>query len=308
MHIRPDIAGLAIAVSLALAVAPAFAATPINQTRPLDPRGRVEIENPKGRIEVRAWNRAEVRIEGSLGAGVEKLDIRDDGDALRISVRYPDREGLSRLLGGASRSEPTLLKITVPVRADLDISAVSADVLAWGVSPSTLSIDNVSGSTTVAAAADDVEVNSVSGDVDLTINRANVDVESVSGSIRLSGRMGREVGVESVSGRIDVQVLDTPLERFEGSSVSGDVDVRTALAPRARMSLETVSGDVRLRLPRNVSAEIRGESFSGSLRAPGATIERPEHGPGSSFRQRYGGGDANVSVETFSGDADIAID
>jgi DUF4097 and DUF4098 domain-containing protein YvlB len=268
----------------------------------------VEIENPKGRIEVAAWDRAEVRIEGSLGAGVEKLDIGRGGESLRIAVRYPDREGLSGLLGRGGRSEPTVLKITVPVRADLDISAVAADVVAWGVAPSSLSIDNVSGDTKVAATADDVEVNSVSGDVDLTINRGNVDVENVSGAIRLGGRLGREVSVESVSGPIDVRVLDTSIEKFEGSSVSGDVDVRTSLASHARMKLETVSGDVRLRLPRNVSAEVRGESFSGSLRAPGATIDRPEHGPGSSFRQRYGSGDATVSVETFSGDADIAVE
>ena len=299
---------VAIALSLALASGYASAATPINETRPLDPRGRVEIENPKGRIEVHAWDRAEVRIEGSLGAGVEKLDIGRDGDTLRIAVEYPDREGLSGLLGGGGRSEPTVLKIMVPVRADLDISAVAADVVAWGVAPSSLSIDNVSGDTKVAAAADDVEVNSVSGDVDLTVNRGNVDVENVSGSIRLSGRLGREVSVESVSGAIDVNVLDTSVEKFEGSSVSGDVEIRTALSPHARMKLETVSGDVRLHLPRNVSAEVRGESFSGTLRAPGATIDRPEHGPGSSFRQRYGNGDANVSVETFSGDADVSLD
>ncbi|WP_133478368.1 DUF4097 family beta strand repeat-containing protein [Cognatilysobacter segetis] len=308
MHTRTVITRLAVAVSLAVASSATLAATPINESRPLAMRGRVEIENPTGLIEVRAWDRPEVRIEGSLGAGVEKLDIEGDGDALRIAVRYPDGGGFSRLLGGAKRSEPTVLKITVPVRADLDISAVAADVLAWGVSPSSLSIDNVSGNTKVAAAADEVEVNSVSGDVDLTINRANVEVDSVSGSIRLSGRLGREIGVESVSGKIDVQVLDTPIDKFEGSSVSGDVGVRTALSPHARMKLETVSGDVRLRLPRSVSAEVRGESFSGSLRAPGATIDRPEHGPGSSFRHRYGGGDANVSVETFSGDADITLD
>ncbi|TZF87425.1 DUF4097 family beta strand repeat-containing protein [Cognatilysobacter lacus] len=303
-----EITRLVASLFLAVASNASLAATPINETRPLAPRGRVEIVNPKGRIEVRAWDRAEVHVEGSLGAGVEKFEIEGDGAGLRIRVRYPQNDGIARLLGHAARAEPTTLRITVPARANLDISAVSADVLAWGVSPSSLSIDNVSGRTTVAAAADDVEVNSVSGDVDLTINRGNVDVESVSGSIRLGGRLGREVSAQSVSGRIDVRVLDTPIERFEGSSVSGDVDVRTALAAHARMKLETVSGNVRLDLPRNVSAEVRGESFSGTLRAPGATIDRPEHGPGSSFRQRYGSGDANVSVETFSGDADVAVD
>ncbi|MGY4516417.1 DUF4097 family beta strand repeat-containing protein [Lysobacter sp. HA18] len=307
MKAAMHISSLALATALALAVVPAYAGTPINQTRALDARGRVEIENVKGSIDVRAWDRPEVKIEGTLGAGVEKLEIEGDGDSLRISVKYPESHGFGRLMGGRS-AEPTTLKVTVPVRADLDISAVSANVTAWGVAPSKLSIDNVSGNTTVAAAADRVDVNSVSGDVDLTINRADVDVQSVSGSIKLSGRLGRGVGVESVSGGIDVDVVDTQVERFEGTSVSGDVDIRTALAPHARMKLETVSGDVRLRLPKTVSAEVRGESFSGTLRAPGATIERPEHGPGSNFRQRYGGGDAEVSIETFSGDADLKLD
>ncbi|WP_133501974.1 DUF4097 family beta strand repeat-containing protein [Cognatilysobacter terrigena] len=307
MKTAMHISQLAIAVALAFVAVPACAGTPINQTRPLDPRGRVEIENIKGSIDVRAWDRPEVKIEGTLGAGVEKLEIEGDEDDLRIAVKYPEHHGFGRLMGGRE-TEPTTLRIMVPTRADLDISAVSADVTAWGVAPSKLSIDNVSGRTKVAAAADRVDVNSVSGDVDLTVNRADVDVESVSGNIRLSGRLGRGIGVESVSGGINVDVVDSQVERFEGTSVSGDIDVHTALASHARMKLETVSGDVQLRLPRTVSAEVRGESFSGTLRAPGATIERPEHGPGSNFRQRYGSGDAEVSIETFSGDADVKLD
>ena len=44
---------------------PAMAATPISQTRPLDARGRVEIENLKGKVEVVAWDRPEVRLSGT---------------------------------------------------------------------------------------------------------------------------------------------------------------------------------------------------------------------------------------------------
>ena len=44
------VTSLALAAAVAFAAAPAFAATPINQSRPLDPRGRVEIENMKGTI------------------------------------------------------------------------------------------------------------------------------------------------------------------------------------------------------------------------------------------------------------------
>src|SRR5690606_10671413 len=61
-----------------LAAFPALAGTPIDQTRPMDPRGRSEIENLKGRVEVRAWDRQEVKVTGTLGDGVEKFSLEGD--------------------------------------------------------------------------------------------------------------------------------------------------------------------------------------------------------------------------------------
>lgn len=299
-----------LAATLAVAFLPlaADAATPISESRPLDARGRVEVENIKGSIEVRAWNRNEVKIEGMLGDGVEKLEIEGGGNRLHVRVKYPSRNGLLGLGGKGGRSGLTTLKLMVPLRADLGLHSVAADVTAWGVAPASLKVENVSGNTTVAGAPEEIEVNSVSGDVDLTINRANVQVESVSGDIRISGRLGGEVSLESVSGDIDLRALETAVQRLDGSSVSGDMRLDARLAPRARVRLESVSGDIGLTLPRGTSAELRAESFSGSLRAPGATVERPSRGPGSSLRQRYGNGDADVSIETFSGDAELRLD
>ena len=44
------------------------------------------------------------------------------------------------------------------------------------------------------------------------------------------------------------------------------------------------------------------------LKAPGANIIRPKHGPGASFSNRYGSGDGQVSIETFSGDAVLRLE
>ena len=80
----------------------ALAQTAINETRPLDARGRVDISNIKGRIEVRGWERNEVQVTGTLGKGVEKLDIDGSGPQVSIEVRYPkggwggDRDGSPR--------------------------------------------------------------------------------------------------------------------------------------------------------------------------------------------------------------------
>ncbi|WP_167285215.1 DUF4097 family beta strand repeat-containing protein [Marilutibacter alkalisoli] len=296
-----------LTLAFALLALPALAATPIDETRPLDPRGRVEIDNLKGSIDVQAWDRNEVKITGTLGEGVEKLDVSGTPSRLKIKVQYPNR-GKVGLFGGSDRAEPSQLLLMVPLRADLEIDSVSADIKVSGVAPSELSIDTVSGDVDVAGAPDSIDVDSVSGDITLVVNSRKADVETVSGDIRLRGRLDGEVSIETVSGDAEVRVLESSLRRLTGSTVSGDIDASTALAGNGRIKLETVSGDVDLRMPRNLSASVRGKSFSGSLRAPGADILRPRHGPGASFTHTYGDGSGEIVVETFSGDFTLRVE
>lgn len=296
-------------LSLGLAAAlPALAATPINQTRPLDPLGSVEIDNVKGLIQVRVWDRPEVKIEGSLGEGVEKLEIEGDRQRLSIKVRYPNRgSGIGFLVGGGDSGEPTELRVTLPLQAALEIDAVSATVDVNGVASRELSIDSVSGDVTVAGAPREAEIDSVSGDLRLTLNSRKVSAQTVSGDLSLRGRLGGEVDLETVSGKIDLATHQSQLTKLSGNSVSGDLRANVGLAAGGEISLETVSGDVRLTLPRNLSATVRGQSFSGDLEAPDAQIQRPKHGPGSSFEHRYGSGSGKVRIETFSGDARLDL-
>lgn len=295
---------LALALGAAL---PAFAATPINESRPLDGLGSVEIDNVKGSIQVRVWDRPEVKIEGQLGEGVEKLQIEGDRQQLSIKVRYPNRGSGIGFLAGGDKSEPTDLKITVPLRAKLDIDAVSANVDVTGVASRELKIDSVSGDVAVAGAPREAEIESVSGDLKLTLNSPKVSAQTVSGDLDLRGRLTGEVAVETVSGRVELAVHESRLNKLSGESVSGDLRIDAALADGGEIGLKTVSGDVRLRLPRGLSAVVRGESFSGDLRAPDAQIQRPKHGPGASFEHRYGSGSGRVRLETFSGDATLEL-
>lgn len=277
---------------------PALAATPIDQRRPLDPRGRIEIDNLKGRIEVRAWDRPEVKITGSLGAGVEKFSVEGDGRVLRIEVKYPNR---------ARNTEPTMLVVQVPLQAELEVSTVSADIDVHGVAPRELSLESVSGDISANGAPRRASVESVSGDLALTFNSGDVQASAVSGDLTLGGRLTGELAVETVSGNMRVDSKGERLRRLSVETVSGDADLRVALLPDGEISMESVSGDLTLTVPRDLSAQVTGESFSGDLSAPGAKIEREEFGPGSSFRTRYGAGKGDVRIETFSGDATLRL-
>lgn len=287
--------------ALALAAAaPAFAATPIDQVRPLAANGQVEIDNLQGRIQVRAWNRNEVRVTGSLGKGVEKLVVEGDARHLLVKAQYPH--------GPSVDAEPTTLLLQVPLQASLDIDSVAADIDIDGVAPGDLQIDSVSGNIVVAAAPQRAHIESVSGDQRLTLNSPRVGVESVSGDVVLNGRLKAEVAVETVSGDIRIDSRGEALRSLRISSTSGNADARVGLAPGGDVHAETLSGDVRLVLPRTLSARVEASSFSGDLEAPGAKVQKQEYGPGSSLEHRYGSGDGEVNLKTFSGDAELVFE
>ncbi|SEL69672.1 Putative adhesin [Pseudoxanthomonas sp. GM95] len=292
-----------LALPFLLLALSAHATTPINQSHPLDARGKVEVENIKGRIQVRAWDKPEVQLRGTLGDGVEKLEVEGDGSDLQIKVRYPKGGGW-----GGKSSGPTDLQLMVPIRAQLDLHAVSADVDVSGVAPDELSIESVSGSVIVAAAPRELSINTVSGDVTATANSSEVDIQTVSGGVTLRGRLNGEVEVETVSGDIHVAVKDERLRDLSTNSVSGSTRVSTGLARNGKVSLSSVSGGVLLTLPRDLSAHVTAETFSGDLKAPNAKIDRPEHGPGRSMDTRYGSGEGEIKLETFSGDAELRLE
>lgn len=277
---------------------PAIAATPIDQKRPLDARGRVEIENVKGRVEVVAWDRPEVKLTGSLGEGVEKLLVEGDERVLRIKVKYPARNRNA----GESR-----LVVQVPVLADLEVETVSADINVHGIASRELELQSVSGDIVANGAPRRGKIASVSGDIRLAMNSPGLKVETVSGELVAQGRLNGEISLESVSGDVRLNTLGERVRRLSANTVSGDMTLDLALAEDGEIRMESVSGDLLLRLPAGLSAQVSGESFSGDLSAPGAKIKKEEFGLGSSFRTRYGEGKGDIRIQTFSGDAKLVL-
>src|SRR5690606_18179971 len=284
---------------LAALPAAALASTPINETRPLNADGKVEISNLKGSIQVRVWDKPEVHVGGSLGRGVDTFELRGDRDELEIVVRYPRVNNDS--------SEPTDRVIDVPTLASLDIDGVAVQISVIGSAGRSLEIDSVSGDITVAGAPGKADIESVSGDLKLTLNSADVQAQSVSGSVTLRGRLDGEVKAETVSGNISVDSRGERLRRLSSNSVSGNASLQVGLADGGSIKSESVSGNIKLVAPKSLSAQVKGESFSGHLRAPGEKIDKPQFGPGSSFDHRYGAGSGDIHLETFSGSVEVLL-
>lgn len=295
-----------LAPLLMLAAAPALAAgTPINETRPLAADGRVSIENLKGEVRVRTWDRPEVRISGTLGEGAERLAVDGGGTSLRIEARYPRRQG-GWFGWGGDDSGPTVLEVTLPVGASLDVDTVSADIDVEGVAGERLDLESVSGRVAVRGGRPGVaRVSSVSGSLDVRVDGQDVGVETVSGDILLQGAIGGRVSVETVSG--DATLVAGPLDRLSHSTVSGDARLEAGLRPGGTLRAESVSGGLDITLPAATSARLAVETFSGGISSPVGEVKTEQYGPGKSLSARLGGGDGDIRLESFSGDVRIKL-
>lgn len=291
-----------------MAAFPILAATPINESRPLNATGQVSIENIKGRIVVRTWNKAEVRVTGSLGKGAEKLEIDGDANSLDIEVKYPNNSTGWNLWGrNDSKMEPTILEVTIPQRASLDVDSVSADVDVQQMAGRKLSVSSVSGPIVVTASSPgQASFENVSGDITLRITTADVQAQSVSGDVKLGGGLNGEVELETVSGNLSL--IAQPLSKLRAGSVSGDLSVKAGLKPGGTINVESLSGEVDLNLLRNTGAKVHVETFSGDIHSPSGKVHEEEHGPGKSLDTTYGDGRGQIHVESFSGDVNITLE
>jgi DUF4097 and DUF4098 domain-containing protein YvlB len=299
---------LAMLLASSSLVSPAFAGTPINQTRPLAADGQVHIENVKGRIVVRTWARAQVQVTGTLGKGVEKLEVSGDARSLDIRVRYPNSHGGWNLWGRDNdHAEPTNLEIYLPQRASVDIDAVSADVDVQQVAGRKLEVSSVSGAVVVTASSPgEASFENVSGDTTLRITTGKVSAQSVSGELHLSGGLTGEVDLETVSGNIELGARD--LDKLQVNTVSGDANLRAGLRAGGTVKAETLSGELQLDLPRGSSAKLHVETFSGDIRSPAGKVDREDHGPGKSLDTTLGDGRGRINLESFSGDVQVNLE
>jgi DUF4097 and DUF4098 domain-containing protein YvlB len=282
---------LALVVMVAmLAASVGLAQQSINERRPAEPGGVVEIENVAGSVRVVGWERGEVEVTGTLGRGTERLELSGGPGRTLVKVVLPKH---------AHDVDGSDLTVKVPAGSRLEVETVSADVTAEQVA-GVLDLETVSGSVRVAGKPTEVKAQSVSGDVEVPAVDGPVRAQSVSGRVSLLGARG-SVEVSSVSGSI--KVVGADVESGELETVSGTITFEGDVAGAGRLEVETVSGEVELRLPASVAADFRVSSFSGGIvNELGPAARRThEHGPGWELEFTTGAGGARVEVKSMSG-------
>lgn len=216
----------------------------VDESRPLAADGRFSLENTNGRVEVRAWDEARVRIEATKRASSQRaleelrVEVASEGDHVRVRTHSPR----ARWLGGAGGVDYV---VHVPRTARVSVENVNGRVEVSGVAAA-VTASTVNGSVEVADARGAVQAKAVNGSVEASL--AEVDpsghsrLRTTNGSVRLRlpATASAEIEAATVNGRVSCD-----FEVAGGQSTRRKVEGRIGQGG-ARIDLAAVNGSVRI--------------------------------------------------------------
>lgn len=284
----------------------ALAQSRIDERRPADSIGLVEIENAVGSIKVIGWSRDEVQVTGTLGARAAGLDI----------VSRPRRTRIQVEVQGNPHRVSSDLEIRVPAGSRVQVESYSAAIEVRDVT-GRVKAESVSGAITIVGKAVEVDAESVSGAISISGPAQRVRASGTNAAVTIRGASG-VVEAESVNGMLEVSGGDFQEARLE--TVNGALRFDGNLLAGASLDVESVNGAIELRLPANLGADFVISSYGGEIDSdfpvklgPGTLRGsrdasrrqrkdgKDDHDHGAELRFTTGGGGAKVAITTLNG-------
>ncbi len=281
-----------VAMAFLMAVGTAWAAQPVSETYPVSPGAEVDIDVLSGTVTIVVGSEDEVKVTGTLGDGVESLEIDGDEDGVYIEVEYDEHYH-------GKQQVDTDLTISVPKGTMLSVETVSASISVEGVTGE-LDLESVSGNVDVATMPAALDVETVSGSISVASAPSDSDVSSVSGLIEIRAA-GGSIDVENVSGKTVIH--GGVIENGDLESVSGDITCHAITGPDGSLDIETMSGTITLMIDSTLVASFDLSTFSGSIQnqiGPEPT-RTSKYTPGKELNFNTGSGGPSISLESFSG-------
>ncbi|MBI2380992.1 MAG: DUF4097 family beta strand repeat protein [Gammaproteobacteria bacterium] len=273
----------------------AMSAESVDKSLEVKADGLVEVENVRGKIQVLAWDKAEVSVKGVLDSETEQFIFETEGSTTKIRIKTPNN---------LMRGEGSDLVIRVPKASRVHASLVSADLTIKGVRGGTEG-NTVSGDIKAEALGERIELNAVSGDLVLRDSEGRTELGTVSGEIDAEVD-SESVSISTVSGNAKLS-SGKGVAELKLNTVSGNIDVRAELAPKARVEGSSVSGDLRLFVNKDVDAVIELNTAAGGDVVNGLSDHRPARGMigNEELEFRMGEGSGNIDLSSVSGTLEI---
>jgi hypothetical protein len=213
-----------------------------------------------GAIDIRGWDRPEVRVEvekrGSDKALLEQIEVVADqkGNQITLEARRPSSKKYAfGMLETVNRSA----KLTASVPAGSNLTLVTGN--------GNVTIERVKGRIELRTGDGAINGLDISGDISARTDDGNVRMESIDGRCDIvTGD-----GTITVGGRLDLLRART-----------GDGALTMKVQPASKVtetwSLQTDDGNIVMYLPENFDADVDAETGSGSAKAEPALLSKAD--------------------------------
>jgi hypothetical protein len=255
-------------------------------------RAEVELRMDRGSLTVRAGGTGEVRLRGRLGAEVEGVEVKHEGNWLRFEVQPQDAPP------GTPQQLDSELELELPAGSDLVVEAPAAAIAISG-EIGKVDLRTLSGTVRLAGKAAAAEVQTISGGITTTgefVCPLTV-LRSVAGLLELDGRF-EELNARTADSLLRMKGKVSDEAKLE--SGQGEVRFEGELGPASRLIVNTLGGPARLLLPPDLEGHFQVSSFEGELdNRLGPGFDRK--GLRRHKEWRRGEAPRRIEVETFYG-------
>lgn len=235
--------------------------------------GEVNLTNISGHIEVKTWDRGEVKIDAlkiSRASTVAKakenaakveIVVEKEGNTLMIKTEYPERK---KGWKEDSINVSVNYNLMIPANASAKITSVSGSV----------DLEKIGGAAKVKAVSGDVTMSEAHKGVDLEAVSGNIHVQNVTGDAYLNAISGR-IYAEGIRGSIKASVVSGKIElrdvseadKVDANSVSGTIVYEGKISRDGRYTLTGHSGSVEMIIPSDSAFEFEATTFSGRIQS-----------------------------------------
>ncbi len=233
--------------------------------------GVVNLRNLSGSIEVKTWDKDEVKIDAlkvsradSLqkaedNAKEVKIVIEEKGNCLCIETEYPEQRSIWKK---KSLNVSVNYLLTIPDKASVDVNSASGSVDLEKIGGA-VKVKAISGHIEIRGAAKGVDCEAASGDLSVVDVVGDSYLKTMSGEIAID-RVKGSIRAEAISGAVEMRNI-SEAKFVQGKALSGSIVYEGKINPEGRYELETQSGKVEMRLPADSSFELEARTFSGKV-------------------------------------------
>jgi hypothetical protein len=278
---------------------------------PLD--GKIIIENGRGKVDIRAWDKAQFKVTGELDDLAKGYRLETNGNVTEFIVDTP------RSRKWNDSGEGSDLVIYMPTTSALNFEGVNVNVIVADLNKHTriktvngdVAATNLQGESHLSTVNGKVETRNLAGDIHLETVNGDINDKQSSGTLRITAVNGEiesdtqaeSLTFENVNG--DVELRFARLKDLDYNTVNGEAEIYVgSFADNARIKMNSVSGDTDLYLPAQISANFEIQTHAGGSiknKLSDDVASKAKYTSARRLNFSVNGGNADIEIDTVSG-------